>query len=155
MRPGFKNPLHAAIAVAILAAPALLVSFDGGGANQAFAAGPGGSAGAGAAGAGAGNAGNAGAASADGAAASGADGATTAAAATDPNTSGLGTASGVLGTTPADQQAIDSVAAAEEEQATDGTASEDDNGMSFGQAMDNMAEDASAALDAIFGGETQ
>lgn len=103
--------------------------------------GAGGSAGAGAAGGGIGTAGAHGVGNA------------TAEAATDPSTTGLGKAQAVVGTTPAaeESEALGALEQAAENQGTTGQTSS----MSFGQAVENMAESAQSALGAIFGGGSE
>ncbi len=134
-------------------------------------AGPGGGQGGGAGGAGGpGNSGGAGAAGAENGAGNGVGrggpdaashgrGNATAAAAVDPNTTGLDKAAAVVGTTPANQQALDSIAANQERQAaedgtTDGTNAEDSD-MSLSEAVSNMSNDVRGALSDLFGGSSE
>jgi hypothetical protein len=86
----------------------------------------------------------------------------TASAAVDPNTTGLSKAAAVLGTTPANEQALESVTANQERQAneeettdtTEGTTAEDSD-MSLGEAVNNMSRDVRGALSELFGSRTE
>ena len=86
----------------------------------------------------------------------------TASAAVDPNTTGLSKAAAVLGTTPANEQALKSVTANQERQAneeettdtTEGTTAEDSD-MSLGEAVNNMSRDVRGALSELFGSRTE
>lgn len=68
---------------------------------------------------------------------------------------GLSKAAAVLGTTPANEQALASVTAnmerqAAEEGTTEGTTAEDSD-MSLGEAVSNMSHDVRSALSEMFG----
>ncbi len=65
----------------------------------------------------------------------------------------------MVGTTPANQQALDSIAANQERQAaedgtTDGTTAEDSD-MSLSEAVSNMSNDVRGALSDLFGGSSE
>ena len=85
-------------------------------------------------------------------------GKTTSQVARDPSMKGLAHAAAVVGTTPANPQALESInanmarQAARQDDTTDGTTTEESE-MSLGDAVDNMAEDFSNALSELFGGE--
>ena len=85
-------------------------------------------------------------------------GKTTSQVARDPSMKGLAHAAAVVGTTPANPQALESInanmarQAARQDESTEGTTTEDSD-MSLGDAVDNMAEDFSNALSDLFGGE--
>ncbi len=85
-----------------------------------------------------------------GAAGAGAQGAETSQAAQDQSHHGVEHAEDVVVTTPAEEHASAPLSAAAETQAA-GQEPEDESDMSFSQAMENMAADAQAAMNAIFG----